>query len=363
MERIRTFRKEDISEVADLWQRAFRPVHTTVPDSLRSYFEEMFFRNPWQDDSLPSLVYVQDKAIVGFLGVLPRRMVFRGRPIKVAVATQFMVDPDRHAGPAAIDLMKRLFAGPQDLCFTDGAHQLSRQLWKRLGGDVALLQSLDWTRILQPTRYGLDVLRSMRLPGLIQHALRPVCRALDAVVSRRDLFRVRLPTGAAEEATPDTLLACLSRWSGGETLQPAYDDTLGWLLRQAGEKKRHGVLRSRLVRNAKGEHVGWFLYYLKSGGASTVVQVSARRHSAALVLNHLFHDARKCGALALSGQVQAELMDELVATRCIFRSQGLGVLVQSRNPELLASIHRGDARLSRLDGEWWLRFSDYRLGL
>jgi hypothetical protein len=279
------------------------------------------------------------------------------------VSTQFMVDPDRHAGPAAIDLMKRLFAGPQDLSFSDGAHQLSRQLWKRLGGDVALLHSLDWTRILQPARYGMDALRTMRLPGLIQHVLRPVCRALDAIASRRDPFRVPLPTGVAEEATPETLLAWLSRWSGGEALQPAYDESLVWLLRHAGEKKRHGVLRSRLVCNAKGEHVGWYLYYLKSGGTSTVVQVRARRHSAALVLNHLFHDAREYGALALSGPVQPELMEELVATRCIFRCQGLGVLVQSRNPELLASIHRGDAHLSRLDGEWWLRFSDYRLGL
>ena len=25
-------------------------------------------------------------------------------------------------------------------------------------------------------------------------------------------------------------------------------------------------------------------------------------------------------------------------------------------PELMAAIHRGDAFLSRLEGEWWLRF-------
>jgi hypothetical protein len=31
-------------------------------------------------------------------------------------------------------------------------------------------------------------------------------------------------------------------------------------------------------------------------------------------------------------------------------------LVHSRDPEIMAAIHRGEAFLSRLEGEWWLRF-------
>jgi hypothetical protein len=81
------------------------------------------------------------------------------------------------------------------------------------------------------------------------------------------------------------------------------------------------------------------------------------------VLDHLFHDARARGATAISGQVQPELLDAFAACHCIIRCHGLRVLIQSRRPELLAAIHRGDASLSRLDGEWGLRFSDYRLGL
>jgi hypothetical protein len=31
-------------------------------------------------------------------------------------------------------------------------------------------------------------------------------------------------------------------------------------------------------------------------------------------------------------------------------------MVHSNKPELLHAIHRGDAFLTRLEGEWWMRF-------
>lgn len=46
MDRLRGFVKEDIHEVADLWQRVFRKRDPPSPESLRRYFEEEFFDNP-----------------------------------------------------------------------------------------------------------------------------------------------------------------------------------------------------------------------------------------------------------------------------------------------------------------------------
>jgi hypothetical protein len=31
-------------------------------------------------------------------------------------------------------------------------------------------------------------------------------------------------------------------------------------------------------------------------------------------------------------------------------------LAHSRHPEIVAAIQQGDAMLTRLEGEWWLRF-------
>jgi hypothetical protein len=260
-------------------------------------------------------------------------------------------------------LLRRLFDGPQDLCFADGANQHSQRIWTMLGGDVALLHSLDWTRMLRPVSYAVEVLGRRKRWRFVHHALRPVGLAIDAGAARREPFRVPAPEGVTEEPTGEALLTCLTQWSGSQALQPAYDDSLGWLLEHAKARKRHGTLQQRIVRNASGELVGYVLYYLKRGGEGTVLQVRARSDSGALVLDHLFHDARARGATAISGQVQPDLLDAFAARHCIIRCHGLGVLIQSRRPELLAAIHRGDASLSRLDGEWALRFSDYRLGL
>jgi len=47
---------------------------------------------------------------------------------------------------------------------------------------------------------------------------------------------------------------------------------------------------------------------------------------------------------------------ELAALGCGFGRDGPWVLIHSRRPEILPAVERGDAFLSRLDGEWWLSF-------
>ena len=40
-----------------------------------------------------------------------------------------------------------------------------------------------------------------------------------------------------------------------------------------------------------------------------------------------------------------------------FTCQSLGVLVHAKDREISDALQRGDSTLSRLDGEWWLRFA------
>jgi len=41
---------------------------------------------------------------------------------------------------------------------------------------------------------------------------------------------------------------------------------------------------------------------------------------------------------------------------CRFRCFSRGVLLHSENTDVRMAVHRGDAFLSRLEGEWWLQF-------
>jgi hypothetical protein len=154
------------------------------------------------------------------------------------------------------------------------------------------------------------------------------------------------------------LLDCVKRFSAGRTLRPEYELTsFQWLLRKATEQKTHGDLQIELVCAAAGEIVGCYAYYVKPGRTAQVLQFAGKPRHRALVLEHLFHSAHQRGAVAVSGQLEPAFARLLSRNHCGFTWSG-GVLIQSRDEKLLNAIHHGDAFISRLEGEWWMKFCD-----
>ena len=362
---VREFRREDIPEVAQLWMKVFRRRREPASESLSAYFREIFFENPWHDETLPSLVYEEaGHRIVGFLGVIPRSMTFNKQRIKVAVATQLMMDREANCVHAAAKLMRKFLAGKQDLSFSDGASEDAEELWRGAGGDVAVPDNMAWVRVLRPTQYASQLLkrRASLLP--VARALWPLCQALDAVVVHSGLGRrYWLPESAGttvdEQPSDDTLLWCVRNLGGNRALLPDYElDSFRWLLSKAADKKMFGELRKGVVRDVGGEILGWYLYYVKKGGVAEVLQFGGKPKSIRKVLNHLFRQAWRQGGVSISGRLESRFVKDLVKNRCGFTWPGYGTLIHSRNREILIAIHQGDAFLSRLEGEWWARFSD-----
>jgi hypothetical protein len=62
------------------------------------------------------------------------------------------------------------------------------------------------------------------------------------------------------------------------------------------------------------------------------------------------------GAAAVRGRLDPRHVDALSARHCWFRREGAGVLLHSRRADVSDAFRRGDAALSRLEGEWCLRF-------
>jgi len=361
---IRQCVKDDVAAVAELWAKTFHLRASSGMESLATYLDEIFFSNPWcEDNPLSSLVHHDRKGrITGFLGVLPRRMRFRGQPIQVAVASQLMVDRNEPSAFTALELLRRLFSGRQDLTFSDGANDLSQKLWEAAGGSVAIPYSLNWTRILRPAGYwaGQCTARELFLPFVKASGL--IRKTLDAVAARIPGSPYMFPDPSSYyaelEPSEETVLECLSGMTRGRELQPQYDlRSLGWLLEKAREQSKHGRLRASVVRNKRAEVVGWHLYYAKRRGVSQVLQFGGKEASFEDVLRSLFRDAWVQGATAISGQVDPKYARLLAKNHCGFTWTG-GVLAHSKNREIANAIHRGDAFLTRLDGEWWMRFCD-----
>lgn len=363
MSGVRAFAEEtDLRQVAELHRMVFgqgghgRPDYV---DSYERYFREVFLNNPWRDDGLPSLVYEADGRVVGFLGVIPRRMRANGQPLRVAIPTQLMVHP-KHRGRVGVQLVKTFLSGPQDLSMTEGNHG-TRAIWEGLGGTMLPLYSIRWTRPLRPGRFLLSFLRRHDGPAApATTALTPVAATFDGILRRLApaSFRVTPPDAAAEELTGDALLAEVSEVSHSRSLYPDYDrSSIEWLFAILGGKTDRGRLRKARVRNAAGEAVGSYVYYRNPGAISEVVQISARPGRLRDVFAHLCHDAWTQGAIAVAGQLDPPSIQPMSEVHCLMHgSGGSWILAHARRPDRLEPLHRGDAWFTRMEGEWWIGF-------
>jgi hypothetical protein len=358
MPRVRPMLEEDVPAAVELFERVYPQHRWRSRAACAAYFREILFAGPWRDPGLPSWVADDGGRLAGLYAVAPRRMRLGARALRVAVGCQFMVDAGPRRSLLALQLAQACLAGPQDLTLADGANDITRRMWRAVGGAVPLLYALHWTRPLRPARHALGLLE--RRGAALARALRPLAAGADALAARLPPNRF-LRAASRVECVPleaADMLAALPGVLHGTALRPEYDAPgLAWLLGQARRKTRHGALHAQLVR-ADGAVLGWFLYYARRGAPAEVLQLAARAGGFDAVLRHLLADAWRAGATAVHGRLDPRYAQELSQRHCWCRWDGTWTLAHARDPALAAALHAGDAFLSRLEGEWWMRFLD-----
>jgi hypothetical protein len=294
--------------------------------------------------------------VVGFLGVTTRRMLFKQRPVRLAVSAHLMTQPDSRNPLAGLQLLKTFLNGPQDLSLTDGANNAGRKVWEGLGGLTVPAYSFSWQRVLRPSAFAL-ARAAGKLPWLSSLGVltKPLCRVGDAYLTRLMPHRFQFSPLSIEAAKLDvqTLLTGIAECSAGDLLRPDYDEVaLAWLLARARRIQPTGSLQQIAVRNRGRELLGWYLYYLRPGGESRVLQLAARRNAFTEVFDHLCQHAWQRGAVSLSGRVEPKYLPLLTEHHCAFSSGSPWLQAHSHNPELLQAVLSGNAFLTSLEGEW-----------
>lgn len=141
-------------------------------------------------------------------------------------------------------------------------------------------------------------------------------------------------------------------------LRPVYEErSFDWLLAQTAGAKSRGTLESIIVTDSFGKRIGWYIYFANPQGVSDVMQIGARPEKYPAVFLHLMKRARSKGSIALTGQLDTRYADALENAGCKFTDSS-SFYLYSRNPDILQAVQAGQTSLSRLDGEWWLHFSD-----
>jgi hypothetical protein len=357
---IREFREEDVPAVVSLFERVYPAHRWTSQDACGRYLRDILLRNPWRAPDLPSWVSEDRGRLAGFAGVVPRPMVFRGRPIRAAVGCLYMVDPDQRNSLIAFQLLRAALAGPQDLFIADGSNDATRRLCLGAGGSAPLLYNLHWTRPLRPAQYALSLVKGIGgFEKSVALAMRPLGGLTDALLARSRRNRLHSEIhGFSDEALDVAAMSShMPTMLNGSSLHTFYDaPALAWLLEQAALKARHGKFRARAIFDGKRQLAGWFLYYVRPGDVAEVLQVAARNGAFDGVLQHLLADAWQHGAIAVRGRCDPAHTRELSDRHCWLRNEGSWTLVHSRHADIVAAIERGSAGLTRLDGEWWMRF-------
>lgn len=318
---------------------------------LCAYFERLIFDQPWHDAEIPSLVFDQPgHGIVGFVASHTRRLRMEGRDLRLACSGQLVAREDfRNRGVGAL-LMRSYLKGPQDLTITDGATDEVRAMWTKFGGQTNYLASNVWTRITSPVAHaGWAATRRLgRQGGFAARA----GAGLDAMLGLR-------PTPTVADSVSEQLsvgdLVELSSWMAGQfQIGPAYDEAFAaWLLAELAERPERGAPLCRKVSDLNGEPLGWYLAFIDPTGVAQAIQVVAPAAGCERVVDCLIKDVGDHGASAVMGRVDPHLYSAVRRRGFILR-RGEWALLHSREPELVNAALRGDALLTRLEGEWWL---------
>lgn len=332
-----------------------------APLEHEASFRELYFANPWIDGTNANLVYEgKGGRIVGFLGVIRRKMSLCGKPIRVAFGGNFVVDPEARSSLAGLRLLGKYMAGNQELSMTDSANDMSRTLLERVGFRTLVLPSIHWVRPLRPARLAVYA-ASRAVSPAVAAALKPLSTPFSALADSLALrfpaspFRLTEPPLQAADLDTETLLRSLMEFRKDYSLWSEYDSgSLEWLLSFIQRRTSRGALRKLVLRNDTQEMVGWYIYYAKPGGVGEVVQIGASPRSLKHVLDHLFRDAWSQGVIGLHGVIQNRMMPEFSDKNCFFTCHGGWTVAHSHKTELLELLDRGGAFLSRLDSEWCL---------
>jgi len=358
---VRALAEGDIPQIAALYWNFMRLRKGPPSAALISLFHELYFESPFTSNDFASLVYdIPDRGIVGFLGGSVREMSVCGRPIRVMFGGNLVVHPEYRSGLVAPRLVNTFIGRKFDLAMTDSANNISKHILQRMGYNEIPALNIHWRRPLSPVQYGIygvAVSANSSLLGKMARVARPICSVADAIASRvpANPFRYSRPRLQSKDLDLETHLNCMIEFRKGYSVWAEYSlDSLGWLINLMERQTFRGTLRRILLQDKNQKIVGWYIYYAKPGAIGEVVQIGGYPNSTKDILDHLFWDAQQQGVIGLHGVVDTRRIPDFSDKGCFFTCRGGWTVASSPYPEVMQRLERGDAFLSRLDGEWCL---------
>lgn len=354
---ITPIRSKDIDEIVAMSKDYFPGSSEMSAVSLRKVVNELYF-NPLHSDPqiLPIVSRTAHGVVDGFLGVRTSRFLYKGKVVVVANCHHLMATEAARSRLIPMKMLQHFLNGPQDLSFADGSVDATRWLWKRLGGEISIADSLYYKIPLRPVSFvGRVLLKSARQPA--RRYLASIASGMDAFGNRiaLPLFRRKRPDIRMEELSAGQLLEGLENAARHYSLFPVYDHSkIDYLFDILGSEHRYGSFQKVVLYDVQNEIFGWFLYYSKKGGVCEVMQAVSVPGGESVLYDALVWHAGSKGGIELSGRLMAGQLKSPLTTRAVCLPGRMWTLIHSRDFELKCDILSGRAFLTRLEGDLWL---------
>ncbi len=351
MNQLRPLVISDIPQLVALRRRIFKHSAQESDSGLARYYQLLFFDNPWRDVNCPSLVQEGPGGeILGFIGAIPRPMLLGEERITAVTSTELMVAPEAR-GLIGHKLLRRLFAGPQHLTYSDRSTDQVRVLYEGLGGHAVPWYSFYWTASLDGKPLRFDTPMGGGGPGI---ASRLAWRAARMLSPRQQPPITRGPLPTRGEPLALETVVTLTRKLGGKTLVPDYNAaTLEWLMKRVSETHRNTQI-STIQVVMDGKPIGWFICVIGESGDVQVVQLAGLPGREGIVFDHLVAHASNEGGAVLRGRLDRRFASVIAARRLPLTVGRPWTVVRAERPDLASQFLTGAAFFSRLDAEWWI---------
>lgn len=347
----------DIGEVAALSQLYFPGSRMALYEDLKQAVDEIYFKNGvLRPNAFPIVSRSEEGLINGFLGVLTNTFLFNERVITVANCHHLMATEEARAHLIPMKLLQQFLSGPQDLSFADGSSESTRLLWKRLGGEPAIGESIYYKIPLRPLSFLLRPSLS-QIKSPLDKVLKIAAVSLDNAVGflRLPLFYRKKIGVQFKPLTAGMLLEGLDKIRSIYSVFPQYDRAkLEHLIHLLDDEKRYGDFQRVMITDYKENLIGWFLYYAKKGGSCEVIQAVSVPGKEEVLFDALTHHAYSRGGVELSGRLMSHMMRTPFTTKSVCIPARMWTLFHSNDPRLMLEIQSGKTFITRLEGDLWV---------
>lgn len=355
---IRTLTPEDCAKLKDLHVR----VWGMPPQGRRQLglqydhlFPRLFLQHPWFNAAISSLVSESNGQIDALIAVMARTMFLNGRPIRMAVSTQFCADASARRKLVPGRLIQKLLRGPQDLTLADDCSEDAARLLEAFGAVSIPTLELRWFRPLRPLACVPAVLaRHPRLRRLMAPA-RLVGSRLDRLfdTARRWPGRVAPAPHQDVALTRELIVQQFDRLTDDIPLRPRYTaEDIDWNWHQMSRVADSAQIRRRAVVDSDQRLLGWYVYQATPHDIGTVIHFAAEPGRRDAVFQQLVADADAHSLAGLTGHVPPGMSAmELMQQQCLVSATESRCMVHTRDQEIRDTLLRGDIFLSPLEGE------------